>query len=75
MEVQVPGGVLVIETQVNCLECQYLYRPNPDEDSFLCLRSLKLITHELDAPVVCGGFDELTVYWNPRYIESSGIYK
>lgn len=74
MEVEVPGRVLIIETQVNCLECQYLYRPNPDEDIFMCLRSLQMVTHELDEPFVCGGFEELKVHWNPWYVESSGIY-
>ena len=59
MEVEVQGRVLVFETSVCCLECQYLHRPNPVEESFLCLRSLEMVTRELDEPFGCNGFDGL----------------
>ena len=74
MEVEVPRGVLLIEAKVNCLECQFLNRPNPGEDVFMCLRSLKMISNELDEPIKCGGFDDLQVNWSPRYIERVGNY-
>ncbi len=74
MEVEDPREELLIETKVNCLECQFLYKPNPVEESFVCLRSLKRITNELDEPIKCEGFDELKVYWSPRYIERVGNY-
>ena len=74
MEFEVPGGVLVFESKGNCLECQFLNRPNPDEDTFICLKTLKTITHELDDPVGCEGFEEITNYWMPIYLEAYGTY-
>lgn len=74
MEVEVKGRVLVYDTTVCCLECQYLHRPNPDEDSFLCLRSLEAVTHELDEPAGCNGFEEIMAYWVPRFVERLGVY-
>jgi hypothetical protein len=74
MEVEVRGGVLYIKAKVNCLECQFLHRPNPDEDVFICLRSLKTVTHELDEPIFCEGFDELRVHWVPSYDNRVGTY-
>ena len=74
MEVEVPRGVLFIEARVNCLECQYLHKPNPAEDSFMCLKSLQRITHELDEPFTCKGFDDLQVNWVPLYVERTGAY-
>jgi hypothetical protein len=74
MEVRFPG-VPVFEDKVNCLECQFLNRPNPVEDVFMCLRSLKMISNELDELIKCGGFDDLKVLWVPSYVKSSGIYK
>jgi hypothetical protein len=73
MEVRVPG-VLVFEDRVNCLECQYLNRPNPAEDSFVCLRNLERVTRELDEPFGCDGFEELKIYWTPQYVERVGTY-
>ena len=74
MEVEVSRGVLVIETKVNCLECQYLIRPNPAEDRFVCLRDLTRITNELDELIRCDGFDDLKVQWIPSFIERVGNY-
>ncbi len=74
MEDEVRGGVLFITTMVNCLECQFLHKPNPVEESFVCLRNLKRITNELDDPIMCEGFDELKIYWSPKYIEQTGNY-
>lgn len=74
MEVEVPRGVLLIETKVNCLECQFLNRPNPAEDRFVCLRDLRMITNELDEPIRCDGFDDLRVHWAPSFIERVGNY-
>jgi hypothetical protein len=73
MEVRFPG-VPVFEDRINCLECQFLHRPNPVENSFVCLRNLKLVIHELDEPVGCEGFEELKVYWTPQYVERVGTY-
>ena len=74
MEFEVPGGVLIFESKGNCLECQFLHRPNQDEDVFICLKSLKIIAHELDEPIGCEGFEEITNYWMPRYIDVYGNY-
>jgi hypothetical protein len=74
MEFEVTGGVPVFESKGNCLECQYLHRPNPEEDSFICLRNLRVITHELDEPVGCEGFDEIRTFWVPHYIDVYGNY-
>ena len=74
MEVEVRGGVLYVKAMVNCLECQYLHRPNPVEDRFVCLRDLSRITNELDEPIRCDGFDELKVHWIPSFIERVGTY-
>ena len=74
VEVEDPREELLIETKVNCLECQFLYRPNPVEDNFVCLRNLKRITNELDETIMCEGFYELKVYWSPNYIEQNGNY-
>ncbi len=56
---------LTHRTGITCLECQHLHRPNPVEDIFMCLRSLRLVEHELDEGVVCGGFDEIAAEWAP----------
>ena len=74
MEVEVQGNVLVYETTVCCLECQYLHRPNPAEESFLCLKSLEKVSRELDEPAGCNGFDELKSFWAPRFVESLGVF-
>ncbi len=54
--------------ECSCLECQHLFRPNPVEDHFLCLRTLKEVKHELDMPVECDGFEELLLHWTPVYV-------
>ena len=41
------------EPEINCLECQYLHRPNPGEDIYLCLRTLENIIHEIDEYILC----------------------
>jgi hypothetical protein len=56
------------ETLISCLECHYLYRPNPDEDHYMCLRTLEKILHELDDSVNCIEFVLLKAYWKPIYI-------
>lgn len=66
--------MLVFEDKANCLDCQYLHRPNPVEDKFLCLRSLEQITHELDEAILCAGFEDLKIYWAPLFIEETKSY-
>ena len=74
MEFEVPGGSMIFDSKGNCLECQFLHRPNPDEDKFMCLRNLRAITHELDDNIGCEGFEEITNFWMPQYIEPYGNY-
>ena len=56
------------EPQISCLECQYLHRPNPSEDVYLCLRTLESIVHEIDDDVKCLEFELIRAYWKPVYI-------
>ena len=74
MDAETHGGLLVFETVVNCLECQYMHRPNPEEDVFICLRSLELIAHEIDDPIQCGGYEDLKLYWSPMFVEETRSY-
>ena len=62
------------EPAVCCLECQHLHRPNPVEESFLCLRSLENVTRELDESNGCEGFEEIKAFWSPRFVERLGVY-
>lgn len=62
---EMDGGALVFGEGCSCLECQHLFRPNPVEDRFICLRSLEVVGHELDLPVECDGFEELLLCWVP----------
>ncbi len=68
MEIEVP---VVFEANINCLECQHLYQPNPAEDVLMCLRSLRTITHEIEDIVECEGFEELKGFWEPVYVAGS----
>ena len=74
MESEVPHGVVFNETKSTCLECQYLHRPNPSEDVYLCLRSLETVQHELDTPVLCFKYENMRSYWTPIYISEVGHY-
>ena len=74
MESEVPHGVFFYETRATCLECQYLHRPNPSEDVYLCLRSLENIQHELDTPVICYDYEDMKQNWTPIYISEVGHY-
>lgn len=63
-----------LESRVNCLECQHLYQPNPEEDVLICLRTLGIITHEIEDILECWGFEELKDTWTPVYLpEIAGI--
>lgn len=74
MESEVPRGVFVYETSATCLECQYLHKPNPSEDLYLCLCSLKNIQHELDFPVICYDYEDMKPSWKPIYIAETLNY-
>ena len=60
--------------QVSCIECRYLFMPNPDEDHYLCLRTLERIIHELDDVIVCGGYEKIPVVWKPCFIKELYSY-
>ena len=68
MEFEVFVQVLVSESSINCLECQHLFQPNPDEEVLLCLRTLKTITHEIEDVIECQGFEEIMPFWTPAYV-------
>lgn len=74
MESEVASGIFYYETEATCLECQYLHRPNPSEDSYLCLCSLEAIQHELDFPVICYNYEDMKQSWNPIYIAENLSY-
>ena len=62
------------EPEINCLECQYLHRPNPGEDSYLCLRTLENIIHEIDEYILCLKFELIRSYWKPVHINDLKNY-
>ena len=74
MRVQISDDQIFIEALVNCLECQYLHRPNPNEDQYLCLRNLEKIIHEIDMQVPCFEFEGIIGYWKPVYLEEYKNY-
>ncbi len=75
MEFEVFGQVFVSESSINCLECQHLYQPNPEEDVLICLRTLKPISHEIENVFECREFEELKQHWTPVYVpEIAGVY-
>jgi hypothetical protein len=74
MSVIISNGDIFFETQVNCLECQYLHRPNPDEDHYLCLRTLEEIFHELDEYMTCFGYAVIETHWKPILVEECQNY-
>ena len=53
----------------SCIECQYLHRPNPSEDIYICLRDLKEISHEIDENVKCKMFNFIQALWKPIYLK------
>ena len=71
MESTVHRNPLLYETKATCLECQYLHKPNPSEDIYLCLCSLENIQHELDFPIICYDYEDLKQLWNPIYIDEA----
>ena len=74
MESVVPRNPFFYETKATCLECQYLHRPNPSEDVYLCLCSLENIQHELDFPVICYDYEDIKQSWMPIYLAETQNY-
>jgi hypothetical protein len=66
-----PREGVFIELRATCLECQYLHRPNPSEDVYICLCTLETIQHELDFPVICYNYEEIETSWKLVYIAES----
>lgn len=60
--------------QTSCIECQYLHRPNPTEDIYLCLRDLKVISHEIDEYNNCIKFGYIQADWEPIYLNEYKSY-
>ena len=74
MEFEVFGQVFVSKSSINCLECQHLYQPNPDEEILICLRTLATISHEIEDVFECDGFEELNDSWDPVCVpEIAGV--
>lgn len=60
---------------VKCVECQHLHMPNPIEDIYICLCTLKTITHEIDESPRCSDFEEIKSIWIPIYTLKHKNYK
>ena len=73
MEIDDPS-ILFTEARVNCLDCQFLNRPNPTEDIFMCLKTLNNVKHELDEQIRCDGFEVIKMNWELNYIENYGNF-
>ena len=59
---------------VRCLECMFLHQPNPVEDQYLCLRTLREVRHELDEPIECRGFKLVPYVWVPTFVGKTKSY-
>ena len=68
MEFEVFMQVSISKSSINCLECQHLFQPNPDEEILICLRTLKTIAHEIEEEIGCEGFEDIMPFWNPVYV-------
>lgn len=68
------SNVFPYEAPGCCLECQFLYQPNPGEDVFVCLRTLDRIMHEIDGEIECCGFEEMWSMWVPEFIAELDCY-
>lgn len=64
----------VDQIKVSCIECQYLHRPNPVEDIYLCLRDLKEIRYEIDDDINCIKFGFIEAEWVPVYLNEYKSY-
>jgi hypothetical protein len=74
MRAQISDNDIFIEAPVNCLECHYLHRPNPNEDQYLCLRALEKIFHEIDMHMTCIEYEVIRALWKPVYVEEYQNY-
>lgn len=52
----------------------FLHQPNPVEDQYLCLRTLREVRHELDEPIECRGFKLVPYVWVPTFVGKAKSY-
>jgi len=62
------------EDWVYCIDCHFLFQPNPEEDIFICLRSLEIIDHGVEEIIKCCGYQEVRNYWKPVFVASLNTY-
>ena len=74
MENRILPKVFPYESYCCCLECQFLNQPNPEESIFLCLRTLETIEHEIDIEIDCEGYEEISSFWEPIYLDNLQTY-